>query len=128
MVAVAYSAMASASMTRDEYAAAKKRITADYEAHRQKCGQWRGNNTDICVANARGERKAATAELQAEYRPGPRAYHDAAIARADAAYGVARQECDDSKAEARKACLAEASAARSRAREEAAAKLKASRP
>jgi hypothetical protein len=124
---------AAAAMTRDEYKAGKARITAEYEAERQKCGERIGNATDVCVALARGIRKASTAELEAAYKPGPHANYEAANARADAEYGIATKRCGYKEGEERKECLKdakvaqqlaknEAKAARAAARREAAAK------
>lgn len=116
-----------AEMTREEYRAGKARIEAEYQSERKKCGPRRGNATDVCVALARGARKAATAELEAAYRPGPRKYHAAAIARADAEYGAAKQRCDYQPREVRRDCVKDAKAARDAAKAEADAKLKAER-
>ena len=115
---------AAAAITRDDYKAGKARIAAEYEAERQKCGPSLGNPTEICVARARGARKVATAELEAAYKPGPRTYHAAAIARAEAAYSIAKQECDRQKGVARTACDKDAKAAFERAKADAKAAQK----
>jgi hypothetical protein len=119
-------AAAAAAMTRDEYKAGKARILAEYQADRQKCGAHLGDAADLCVARARGARKVATAELEAAYKPGPRTNYDAAVARAQAAYSIAKEECDDKEGAARKNCERDASAALNRARAEATAAMKAS--
>ncbi len=117
---------AAAPMTRDDYKASRARIIAEYEAERQKCGPSLGTPTEICVARARGARKVANAELQAAYKPGPRTYYAAAMARAEAAFAIAKEECDRQKGEARKACDKDAKAAFERAKAEAKAARKAS--
>jgi hypothetical protein len=116
-----------AGMTRDEYRAGKARIEAEYESERKKCGPRLGNATDVCVALARGARKAATAELEAAYKPGPRKYHAAATARADADYEAAKQRCDYQPRDVRSDCVKDARRAREAAKAEADAKLKAER-
>jgi hypothetical protein len=109
--------VAAANMTPSDYRDGKSRIEAEYSADRQKCGHPRlGNATDVCVALARGTRKASLAELEAAYKPSARASYDAAIARADAEYGVAKQRCDYQAGDARKACAREAREARDNAK------------
>jgi hypothetical protein len=116
---------AAAPMTKDEYKAGKARIAAEYQAARQKCGAHLGNAAELCVDRARGAQQVAKAELEAAYKPSPRANYEAAIARAQAAYVIAKEECDSKKGEARKSCVNDAKAALERARAEAAAARKA---
>jgi hypothetical protein len=115
-----------APMTKGDYKAGKKRIAAEYEAERQKCGVRHGNDLSLCVARAHGERDVANAELEAAYKPSPRTNYDAALARSKAAFGVAKDECYQQQEPARKPCLANAKAARDKADAEAKAVRKAS--
>ncbi len=108
-----------APLAKDEYRATRKRIDAEYQAERQNCGERHGNSADLCIARAHGTRDVAKAELEAAYKPGPRTNYDAAIARAQSAYSIAKQECDDRKPESRKDCMKDAKAAQARARAEA---------
>lgn len=110
---------AGAAMTKQEYRDAKKRIDTEYQAERQKCGERHGNPADLCIARAHGTRDVAKAELESAYKPTPRANYDAAIARAQARYAIAKQECDDSKAGARDACMKDVKAELARAKAEA---------
>ena len=114
---------AAAPMTREEYKAAKKRIVAEYESDRQKCGPLYGNALDLCVARARGVRDVANSELQAVYKPGPRTYYDAAIARSKADYSNAKERCDEERGVAKKACLKDAKKALDASRSEAKAAM-----
>ena len=61
----------------------------------------------------------AKAELEAAYKPSPRANYAAAIARARSAYAIAKQECDDQSGPAKKACVNDAKAALGNAKAEA---------
>ena len=115
---------AAAPMAKDEYKASRARIAAEYQAHRQKCGAHVGNPAQLCVARARGAQAVARAELEAAYKPGPRTHYEAAIARAEAAHAIAKQECDSQEADARKSCMKDAGAARERAKVEASAARK----
>ena len=110
---------ATAAMPPGEYAAAKAHIAAEYQADRQKCGARHGNAADMCIARARGAQSVAKAELEAQHKPSPRANYEAALARAQAAYANAREECDDKDGAARKQCVHQAASARERAKAEA---------
>jgi hypothetical protein len=119
VLALACGAVQAAPPSKDEYKAAKKKIEADYEAERQKCGVRHGNALDLCVARAHGLRDVAKAELEAAYKPSPRTDYYAAMARAKSASNVAKQECDDRKRSERKACLKDAEAAYAKAKADA---------
>lgn len=115
----AYGADLSASMSKDDYAAARKRIAAEAQVEREKCGSRHANAADICVARARGIQKVARAELEAAYKPSPKTNYAAAMARAQATEAVALEECDSKARDMRKACVKEAKAATERAKAEA---------
>ncbi len=108
-----------APMGADEYRAAQARIASEYQLDRQKCGARHGNAADMCIARARGAQSVAKAELKALHEPSPRANYEAALARAQAAYANAREECDNKDGAARKDCRREAEATRERSRAEA---------
>ena len=123
---LASGAPAAAGMTKEEYRAGKARIAAEYQADRQKCGPALGNAADICVTRARGAQQVSRAELEAAYKPSPRTNYEAAVARAQAAYAIAKQECDFKVGEERKGCVKQARTARERAQAEAMAARKTS--
>ena len=119
-------AASAAALTKEEYKAGKARVAAEYQADRQKCGAHLGNAAEQCVARARGAQKAGKAELEAAYKPSPRTQYDAAIARAEAAYEIARKECGGKGGETRKGCLKDAKAGQAEAKAAASAARKAS--
>lgn len=121
------SAAAAADMPKDEYDASVAGIAAEYQADRQKCGERHGNVADLCIARARGAQRVSRAELEAAYRPSPKANLAAANARARSAYEIAIEECDDRKRDARSGCVKDAKAARERAKAEALARAGAPR-
>jgi hypothetical protein len=129
-IAIAIAAFTAADATatplsKDEYKLGKARVAAEYQADRQKCGAHVGNPAQLCVARARGAQKVGEAELEAAYKPTPANNYAAAIARADATYGIAKEECDNKKrGEERKSCVKDAKAAQDRAKAEAAATRK----
>jgi len=127
VLAFAWGPAQGAGMSKEDYQAAKKRIAAEYQVERQKCGARYGNALDLCVAHAHGARDVAKVELEAAYKPGARTNYDAAIARSKAAYAVAKEECDDKRGPERAACMKEAKASLERARAEAKTAMAAAR-
>jgi hypothetical protein len=107
------------SMSSEERSAAQDRINAEYKADRAACDRMSGNAKDICVEQAKGKEKVADAELQ--YRRSGKA-EDAtkvALAKADAAYEVAKERCDDLSGNQKDVCMKEAKAAETRAKTDA---------
>ncbi len=113
-----------AGMSKEDYKAARKRVAAEAEAERKKCGVRYGTALDFCVAKARGDEKVARAELEATYKPSPKTNYDAAIARANRDEAVAKAECEEKPRDMRKACVKDAKAAAERARVDAQAARK----
>src|SRR3989344_1990584 len=103
-VAAGLLATSAFAMTEPEHKAAKERISADYKADKQKC--------DALKANAKDE-------LEAQYKPSPKATQKVAEARADAAYSVAKEKCDDLKGNEKDVCEKDAKAAQVKAKEDA---------
>ncbi len=103
-------------MTKEEYKTQKDRVEADYKASREKCKTFEANAKDICQAEARNIEKVARAELDAQYKPSASAEKKVKSAKADGAYGVAKEKCDELKADARATCIKDARAARDSAK------------
>ena len=114
-------ATAAATMGKDEHKASRARIAAEYQADRQKCGAHLGQPAELCVARARGAQRVARAELEAAYKPSPRTQFDAAMARAEAAYEIAKKECGGKDGGIRNGCLKDAEATRAAAKAAASA-------
>lgn len=111
-VAVTFTLASHASaMTRDEYKAAEDRIEADYKADKQRCDGLAGNAKDVCQSEAKGKEKVAKAELDAQYKPSAKATAKLVEAKADAAYEVAKQKCDDLAGNTKDVCMKDAKAA-----------------
>ncbi len=112
-------------MTKSEYKAEGDRISAQQKAAKKSCGDTlKGNAKDICVAEANGNRKVAKAELEASYKDTSKNRHDARIAKANAAYDVAKEKCDDLSGNAKDVCKKDAKAALTRAKADARADRK----
>ena len=83
-VALAFSAGAIAqSMSKDDYKAEKDKIAAEYKSGKAGCSSLAGNAKDICVAEAKGKESVAIAELEAGYKPTPKAHYAVRVAKAD---------------------------------------------
>ena len=106
-------------LTKDEYKAGKDRISADYKSSKQKCDDLKSNAKDICKAEVKGNEKVARAELESQYKPTPKNMEKVGFARADAAYDIAKEKCDDFAGNAKAICVKDAKAAHVRAKEDA---------
>lgn len=107
-------------MSKEAHKAAQDKIEATYKADRKACEGMKGNAKDICQAEAKGKEKVAKAELEAQYKPGPKTDEKVKAAKADADYAVAKEKCDDQKGNARQACQKEAKTAHDSAKRPAA--------
>jgi len=110
---------AAGAMTKDEYKAQKDKISADYKAAKERCDPLKDNAKDICTVEAKGNEKVAKAELEAQYKPTPKHDEKAKIAKADAAYELAKEKCDDQSGNAKDVCKKDAKAAYTSAKADA---------
>lgn len=125
VISFAFSAGAMAqSMSKNDYKAAKDKISADYKSARAACASLSGNTKDICVVEAKGSKKTAKAELDASYKPTPKTRFQARAAKAEADYAVAKERCDDMAGNAKSVCVKEAKAAQIAAKADAKAQMK----
>jgi len=95
----------------------EERIESEFKAAKAKCDSMQGNQKDICVAEAKGKEKVAKAENDAKNAKDPaRAQARVERVKADAAYDVAKERCDEKKGNEKDVCMKEAKADRDRAR------------
>ena len=99
-----------ANMSKEQYKSGKDSIAADYKAEKAACGSFAGNAKDICKAEADGREKIARAELESGYKPSVDASYKLRVARAEAAYAVAKEKCDDKSGNVKDVCVKEAKA------------------
>lgn len=111
-------------LTKDSYKADKESIVAEYKADKSACSAMSGNPKDICVARAKGKEKVALAELEANYKPSAGNQHQLRVAKAEADYALAREQCDDQAGNAKDVCVKEVKAAAAAAKAEATAAMK----
>ena len=123
-VSLVFSAGATAqNLSNAEYKSAKDSIAADYKSAKAACASFSGNAKDICMAEAKGGEKVAKAELDARNKPTDKARHAVSVAKAQAAYSVAKEQCDDKAGNDKKVCVKQAKAAETRAKADAKAQM-----
>lgn len=103
-------------MSKDAYKSEKNRISADYKADRKACSSMKANAKDVCRAEAKAKKKIALADTEAAYQNTARARTKAQIVRAQEAYDVAKEKCEDQTGSARHQCKKDAEAALTRAK------------
>ena len=111
-------------MTKAEMKTEKDRIEAEFKGAKAKCDGLKGNAKDICMAEAKGKENVAKADLEALYKPTRKNHYQARVARAEAAYALAKQKCDDQAGNAKDVCVAQAKAAQTSAKADAKAQMK----
>ena len=112
-ISLAFSANAMAeSMTKNQYKSHVKSIESTYKVDKAACNSYTGNAKDICVAEAKGKKSVAKAELEANYKPSVKARYEANVAKADADYSIASEKCDDKSGNDKDVCVKEAKAAK----------------
>jgi hypothetical protein len=108
--ALALQVAQAAPMAKADYKAGKTRISADYKADKAACAALAGNGRDICVEEAKAKEKIARAELEYGYTTKPGDQAKVMEARAEGAYAVAKERCDDMAGNAKDVCVKEAKA------------------
>lgn len=108
---LAGSSVIAADLTKAEYDTAKLEATAKYKADRTACKTLSGNAKDICVEEAKGQEKVTNASLKDQFTPSVEHRYALRMAKADAAYNVAKEKCDDAAGNAKDVCRKEAKSA-----------------
>ena len=104
-------------ISRDEYKREKDRVEAEAKAAKEKCKALKDNAKDICQAEAKAHEKVAKAENDAKNaKDQSRAMAKVERVKADTAYDVAKQRCQEKKGNEKDVCMKDAKAERDRAR------------
>jgi hypothetical protein len=104
-----------ASMSKAVYTAAKTRISAEYKSDKAACASLAGNAKDVCVEEAKAKEKVARAELEYGFTGKAGDRTKVAVAKAESAYAVAKEKCDDQAGNAKDVCVKEAKAVETKA-------------
>lgn len=99
--------------------AEEARIEANYKTSRAGCDRLSGNAKDICMAEAKGQQKVAEAELKHRLSNDNEDMRKLHMARAEAAYEVAIERCDDKAGNDKDVCRKQAQAERTAAEADA---------
>ena len=99
-----------------EYKASRDRVDAEYKTQSAGCDKLSGNAKDVCMAEAKGHRNVARAELEASHKDTPKARAKVVEEKADADYNVAKEKCDDLAGNAKDTCVADAKAQHDKAK------------
>lgn len=99
-----------ANISKADYTAGKARISATYKADRSSCDSQSANAKDVCVQEAKAKEKVALAELEHSHTGKSADRNKVFVARAESAYAVAKERCDDLAGNAKDVCVKEAEA------------------
>ena len=106
-------------MSRDAYKAEKDKIEATAKVDKKACEPMKENAKDVCEAEAKAKEKIAKAELDAQNKPGPKADEKVRMMKAEGAYEVAKEKCEDQKGDGMTACKKDAKASYDKAKADA---------
>lgn len=111
-------------MTRADFVAGKDSISANYKTAKASCASLAGNAKDICQVDAKGVSKVARADLDARYEPSLKHSYQAEVVKAEAAYDLAKEKCDDLAGTPKGVCVKEAKAIEVTAKADATLRMK----
>ncbi len=104
-----------ATMTKADYKAGKTRISADYKTDKAACASQTANAKDICMQEAKAKEKVALAEIEYGYTGKAADRTRVLVVKAESAYAVAKERCDDQSGNAKDVCVKEAKAVETKA-------------
>jgi hypothetical protein len=104
-----------ANISKADYQSSKTRVKADYKVDKAACDGQSGNAKDICVEQAKAKEKVALAELEFNHSGKPADQTKVLVAKAESAYAVAKERCDDLTGNPKDVCVKEAKAVETKA-------------
>ena len=99
----------------DQYKAEKDRIEADAKAGKDACKALKDNAKDVCEAEYKGKEKLAKKELDLKKNPNDKNAQDVEKMKAEVAYEIAKEKCEDMKGADMASCKKNAKADKDRA-------------
>jgi len=111
-------------MSKVEFKNAREKIEADYKAAKTACDSLSGNAKKICTVEAKGNERIAVATLDAENKPSANARKKTSDTKANAAYDLAKQKCQDLAGNTKDVCIKEAKSVEAAAKADAKLQLK----
>lgn len=110
------SSFAADAMSKEDYKAAKDKISAEYKSAKQACDALKDNARDVCEKEATAKEKVALAELDFNRSGKDSDRIKAERVKAEQEYAVAKERCEDKKGDEERACKKEAKAAELKAK------------
>jgi hypothetical protein len=104
----AFAGSAGAAIPKDQYQRQLQEAQGRYKAANDTCKTLAGNARDICKVEARGNYNVAKAELNALYKPSPKSGDKVKMEKAEAAWRLASEKCDDMSGNAKDICRLDA--------------------
>ena len=106
-----YSANAAVTpLSQDGYRTAKKDADVQYGIDKSGCASFSANAKDVCQAQAKGKLEIAKADAEVAYQNNAKHREAARVARAEAAYKISIEKCDDLSGNPKDVCVKEAKA------------------
>lgn len=105
----------SAGISADEYKRMKDSVEADAKAAKKACDSMKDNAKDICQAEAKGKEKLAKKELDYKKNPNEKNMRDVEKMKAEVAYEIAKEKCEDMKGADAMSCKKTAKSEKDRA-------------
>ena len=109
-VLLAFAPVQAQTIGKVDYNAAKTRISADFKSDKASCDSRSGNAKDICVEEAKAKEKVALADLEYKHTGKSGDRNKLLTVKAETAYAVAGERCDDKSGNAKDVCVQEAKA------------------
>jgi uncharacterized membrane protein len=91
-----------------DHTAQSEKIKSEYKADKAACKPMTGNTKDICYQEAKSKSKIARAELDFSRSGTARDGNKVMVLKADGAFAIAKERCDDQMGTAKSICRAEA--------------------
>lgn len=116
--AVSY-ANAAGTISKPDYKMGKETAAATYKTDKEACSKMADNAKDICMAEAKGKEKVTKAELEYNYTGKMSDHKHLADVKAETAYDIAKEKCDDKSGNDKDVCVKEAKAVEIKAKADA---------
>jgi len=102
-------------ISKEDYQAQKTRIATEYKSAKATCASMKSNAKDVCVEQAKGIEKVSLAENEYSHTGLSSDGNKVIVAKAESAYAVAKERCDDKTGNDKDVCVKEAKATEAKA-------------
>lgn len=104
-----------ANLSKAEYEAGKTRVGMEFKIDKEACASRASNAKDICMEEAKAKERVGLAQLEYSYSGTPADQTKVLVVKAETAYAVAKEKCDDKAGNVKDVCVKEAKAAETKA-------------